>query len=262
MNFDLLWARTATTIYAGVLDISSTTVAAIDIAVSRPLSSNSIMDTSSTFFLSSQQQFEPVLNVPAFSVFVLVAILFLSLQWRVAAIEQATTERTRALEELRRVKTQQLADGNNNNSNINTSSTSSAEVVQQALEAYEQAYWKVERLRTIIPGLARLVPPPPSSLTPTGNRSIREENEAAAQQFLGIVPVQDDDVSSATEDAEKQTLSPALVAILAVVALSQIALLVLLVATDPMLTNEGGLGETSTSVMMMERVVDAVSGLE
>ena len=63
-------------------------------------------------------------------------------------------------------------------------------------------------------------------------------------------------------DAEKQTLSPALVAILAVVALSQIALLVLLVATDPMLANEGGLGETSSSVMMMERVVDAVSGLE
>lgn len=266
MNSDLLWARTATALCAGGSDFYSTT-ADIGSAVPQPLSRiMSSTDASNTLFLSSHQQFEPVLNVPAFSVFVLVAILFLSLQWRVAAIEQATTERTRALEELRRVKTQQLADGNNsnNNNNNNNSGTSSTEVVvQQALEAYEQAYWKVERLRTIIPGLARLVPPPPSSLTPTGIRSIREENEAAAQQFLGIVPVQDDDLpSGAADDGERPTLSPALVAILAVVALSQIALLVLLVATDPMLTNEGGLGETSTSVMVMERVVDAVNGLE
>ena len=108
-------------------------------------------------------------------------------------------------------------------------------------------------------------------------RSIRDENEAAAQQFLGIVPVQDDlddddeqrgfsVVRAPKDDAERQQqqqLSPILLVILAVVALSQIALLVLLVGTDPMLMGDGGgLGETTPSSWMLERVVDAVSGFE
>jgi len=207
--------------------------------------SSAVADTSSTII--QQQSFEPVLNVPAFSVFLLVAVIFVSLQWRISAIGRAAEERTAALQRLRQAKAEQLCNSNNN------SADTTADQVQQAVAAYEQAYWKVERLRTVIPGVARLVSPPSQSL----NRQIMEENEAAAQQFLGIeMEARDDPVNN-----EKQ-LSPVLTGVLAVIALSQIALLVLFVATDPMLTSSSVGDMLDTGNILLETVVDALDGLE
>ena len=191
-----------------------------------------------------QQQFEPVLNLPALSIFLLVAVLFVALQWRISAISTAAEARTVALDRLRQLKARQLAAGaaeNEDNSQV-----------QEAEEAYRAAYWKVEQLRTVVPGV-RVVSPPSQSL----NRRVMEENEAAAQQFLGIAPLEQEDNNS--DDNKEKTLSPLLTAVLAVIALSQIALLVLFVATDPMLMGGGVLGDASS---LMEGVVDAVSGLE
>ena len=203
------------------------------------------------------QEFAPVLNVPAFSVFVLVALLFVSLQWRVSAIGRAAEERTRALEWLRLVKTQQLTTGDSPRmqKNGNNDDNDNDDVVQQAMQAYEGAYWKVERLRTVIPGMARLVPPPSQSW----NRQIMDENDAAAQQFLGIAPEREDQ-GSVNEDEQKE-LSPVLVAVLLAVALSQMALLVLFVASDPMMTN-GLQMEGYTGSTLLDEVVDTLSGFE
>ena len=210
--------------------------------------------------LPPSQEFEPVLNVPAFSVFVLVALLFVSLQWRVSAIGRAAEERTRALERLRLVKTQQLTTGNSprmqkNGNNDSDNDDDNDDVVQQALQAYEGAYWKVERLRTVIPGMARLVPPPSQSW----NRQIMDDNDAAAQQFLGIAPEREEQ-GPVNEDEQKQ-LSPVLVAVLLAVALSQMALLVLFVASDPMMTN-GLQMEGYTGSTLLDEVVDTLSGFE
>jgi len=192
-----------------------------------------------------QQQFEPVLNLPALSIFLLVAVLFVALQWRISAISTAAEARTVALDRLRQLKARQLAGGA-------AAENDEDSQVQEAEEAYRAAYWKVEELRTVVPGV-RVVSPPSQSL----NRRVMEENEAAAQQFLGIAPLEQEDNNS--DDNKEKTLSPVLTAVLAVIALSQIALLLLFVATDPMLMGGGVLGDTSS---LMEGVVDAVSGLE
>ena len=220
--------------------------------------------TASIFLALSQQpqpqaEFEPILNVPAFSVFVLVAILFVSLQWRVAAIGRAAEERTRALDRLRLVKTRQLTTGDfsqrRKNDDGDDDDDHDDDVVQRAMKAYEGAYWKVERLRTVIPGMARLVPPPSQSW----NRQIMKENEAAAQQFLGIIPERED--QGPGNEEERKQRSPFLVAVLVVVALSQMALLVLFVASDPMMTT--GLGvDGYTSPTLLDEVVDTLSGFE
>ena len=152
--------------------------------------------------------FAPVLNIPALSAFLVVLAIFSFLQWRVAAIGRAVNDRTHALEELRQLKAREL------------SGESTHEQVEQAVNAYREAYQRVEDLRTVIPGIARIVPPPPST-------SRMQDNDAAAQQFLGISPTTED------EGEQKNGLSPALVALLAFVAASQIMLLGLLVM-DPM----------------------------
>lgn len=197
-----------------------------------------------TTSITTQPQFEPVLNVPAFSVFLLVAAIFAALQWRISAIGKAAEERTAALDRLRRIKAAQLT------------SDADADAVRAAVRAYEDAYWRVERLRTVIPGVARVAPPPSQSV----NRRVMDENAAAARQFLGIEPETTD--QSDESESEEKRLSPVLAGVLAVIALSQIALLVLLVATDPVLTSVVGGGGGGGGDSLLDSVVDAVSGLE
>jgi hypothetical protein len=153
-----------------------------------------------------------VLNVPALASFLVVTAIFLFLQFRVASIGRAAEERTEALGALRSLKAKEL-----------TGEASPAEV-NLALAKYRETYDRVEELRTVVPG-ARIVPPPSQSLS----RERMDDNTAAARQFLGIeseAPVGKDD------DTERSLPLP-LALLLAVVAASQIGVLVLL-SVDPM----------------------------
>lgn len=170
---------------------------------------------------SSATSFEPILNVPAFAVFLLIVSVFAALQWRVTAIEQAAKERNIALKRLRQVKATELSD---------PTATLTPQNIKDAVSAYQQAYWKVERLRTVIPGIARILPPPPPS------QLIHREdgNAAAALQFLGIEPDIQEQESSAASAVEGTFSSALLTGVLIVIALSHLALLLLFVTTDPM----------------------------
>jgi hypothetical protein len=163
--------------------------------------------------------FEPVLNVPALFVFVLIMGIFVLLQRRVSSIEAAAEDRTLALQQLRTLKAKELSDP----------SPTTTERVQAALRQYEMAYNRVEELRTILPGV-RVIPPPSQSLTQERQR----ENEAAAKQFLGIEQPQPlEPLAKSTEKG----MSPFLTAVLVLVASAQIALLVLLITSDPMVSS-------------------------
>jgi uncharacterized membrane protein YccC len=197
--------------------------------------------------------FEPVLNVPALVMFLVITLVFGFLQFRVAAIGNAVDRRTQALQRLRSIKAKQLSgelllqlqqhdvvDEKNDNDNKNKAANV---LVQEATEEYREALEDVERLRTIIPGFARIAPPP----APT---AIMEENVAAAKQFLGIDLESRSLLLSPLEEAEKKQnenveqqqtqqqqqrlSSPVLIAVLVAVGISQIGLLFLL-SLDPMM---------------------------
>lgn len=163
--------------------------------------------------------FEPVLNVPAFIVFVMIMGIFISLQRRVSAIEAAAEERTLALQRLRTIKAKELS----------YPTRTTTEQVQAALQQYERAYNRVEELRTVLPGV-RVIPPPSQSLTQERQR----ENEAAAKQFLGIEQPQSVEPSA---KATETGMSPFLATVLVLIASSQIALLILLTTSDPMVSS-------------------------
>ena len=155
------------------------------------------------------QSFEPQLNVPAFSVFLFIALIFGFLQYRIAAIGVAADDRTEKLATLRKLKSQQLS----------TVDPSEQETINQqvavALQDYQQAYEQVENLRTVIPGVARIIPPPADS----SDRERMRENEWAAQQFLNVTQSTD---ASFDEDGG---LSSGSIAVLAVLGMLQILLL-------------------------------------
>lgn len=160
---------------------------------------------------SSQTTFEPVLNIPAFGAFFFIALIFGFLQYRIAEIGAAADRRTEALSILRELKSLEIAGKD-----------IPAEEIEKAKENYRRSLVEVEKLRTVIPGFARIAPPSSES----ENRQRMEENVAAAKQFLDM------DISSNLPPTEKDDktsggLSAILVGILAVVGLSQIALLFL-----------------------------------
>jgi hypothetical protein len=188
---------------------------------------------------SSPQDFAPVLNVPALISFVVIAIVFLSLQVRVTSIAEAADRRTQALEVLRKIKLQQLEG------------KATLQEVNDAVQQYQASFDEVERLRSVLPGVRIKPPPVTASLGPTK----MDENTAAAKQFLGIEPsVEDNEHQLNKGEKDSQGLALPLVALLAVVALSQIGLLFLL-ATDPM-------SSSLDSSMTTNEVLNAVSGLE
>lgn len=163
--------------------------------------------------------FDAVLHVPALAVCVLIAAVFGALQWRVRAIESAVADRTVALRQLRRVKASELSGG----------TVDASAPVRDAVADYERAHRRVEALRTLAPGVVlRFGAPPDAQGSGGGRGGSVDENTAAAQQFLGIPP------PAETERSGDGRLSNLLIAVLVLVALSQLTLLVFLVATDPM----------------------------
>jgi uncharacterized membrane protein len=111
--------------------------------------------------------FEPVLDVQALSIFLVISIVFTALSVRTNQVEAGVKERNRALEKLREVKAKELAGG-----------VVDRGVIQLALNEYEDAVRKEENLRTIIPGLVSIVAPSSASKK-------EEDARAIAQQFLG-----------------------------------------------------------------------------
>lgn len=164
---------------------------------------------------ASAGTFEPILNVPALGSFLFIAFVFGLLQWRVRSIETAAVERTRALHRLRELKRQEL-EGSGTDSKI----------VREALEQYRQAVLRVERLRTVIPGIARIVQPPSQSLT----RERMDENVAAAKQFLDMDLLEQNNNKS---DGDAGEMSLGLKLLIGVVVTLQIGVLLAL-SVDPL----------------------------
>lgn len=158
---------------------------------------------------TADDSFAPVLNVPAFCAFALIAVVFGILQYRVMQIQIAVDDRQVALEELRKVKAAQLGG----------SSEGFDDIVEKATATYTEAYWRVERLRTVVPGIMRIRAPVENAL-----------NTRGAQQFLGIDPPVPEDEDEVEEGSLAAKISAA---VLGFIALSQIGLL-LLFATDPL----------------------------
>jgi hypothetical protein len=187
--------------------------------------------------------------------------IFVLLQWRIRAIDNAAVQRNVALRQLRNLKALELSDptlstrwsatsGSSSTNNSSDASTTTISTVQTALEEYRVAYNRMEELRTILPGI-RIVSPPSSNI----NRQQELDHEIAAQQFLGIIPWKENEtensknavsISNENKRSEEERPSPSSLfpsssaavirnTILVLVAISQIALFVFLIGTDPMM---------------------------
>lgn len=173
-------------------------------------------DTTSTF---EPVVFEPVLNVPALITFLLITTTFSALILRTNQVEDAVQTRKRRQEEVRAMKAKEIGEG-----------TVSPEQIQQTLQLYEDAIRQEEKLRNILPGI-RIVPPSSSDRK-------EEEAQAIAKQYLG----KDFNIGVPKNYNEKRddegVLSSGAIGILAIVALSQVALLAFFTfGTDPMSGN-------------------------
>lgn len=195
---------------------------------------------------SAAQTFEPQVNTPALSAFLLIAIVFSLLQLRINSVRDAGERRQESLATLRQVKSAQLA------SSETVEQPTEAEV-QAAVKAYESSLKEELALRTIIPGVRIVAPNDPER---------REEDISAAKQFLGWdledidevkqtkTPQSKDELlmqsrrrfdgkdgkSPASEGIPGDGMSNGAKAILFSIALVQIALLVVL-SFDPMTSN-------------------------
>ena len=112
---------------------------------------------------------KPIVNGPALSSFLIISIVFGLLQQRINSVSTAAKRRSEALESLRKVESLQLSVSDEDR-------PTEADVVR-AKAAYESALKNELSLRTLIPGVVRIVAP---------NDPKREEEErAAAKRFLG-----------------------------------------------------------------------------
>lgn len=155
-----------------------------DVATSITSSTTALSDS----FTEPIQSFEPVLNVPALSSFLLAFVLFSLLQLRINAIGNAVTERNEALKELRQITANQLST-DDNASQIN-------ELVSKARDRYRDALLNETKLRTIIPGVRIVAPNRPDA---------SDENVAAAKYFLDM-NLLSDDKEKVDEDLSKSWL--------------------------------------------------------
>jgi len=160
------------------------------------------------------EAFEPVLDFAAFGSFSVILIIVAFLRSRITGIEEAIRTRTAALSALKDVKMRQLS-GNATETDLTS-----------AIDAYRIAYDRVESLRTVIPGIARLNPPPSSELT----RERQLENSVAAQQYLGMTSPKE------PKEEDRPGLPTGFLIVLLVVLTSQLALLSFLL--DPNLILE------------------------
>jgi len=163
------------------------------------------------------QVFEPVINIPALGSFLLIVVVFSLLQIRISQVNEAAVRRKEALTELRRIKSSELSSEGKDRP--------TSEQIQQALQCYETSLSNEESLRTIIPGI-RIV-------APNGPVSSSQEDIRAAKQFLGI----DLSTDSTGNETRQEGFSFGAVAVLAIVALSQLCLLYML-SFDPMTAND------------------------
>ena len=113
------------------------------------------------------REFEPIVNVPAASAFLLIAVVFALLQLRINAVSAAAKRRSEALEVLRTVESLQLSDPKDRPDETK---------VAAAKREYEHALRDELNLRTIIPGVRIVAPNDPKR---------DEEQRAAAKRFLG-----------------------------------------------------------------------------
>ena len=114
------------------------------------------------------QEFEPIVNVPALSSFLIISVVFGLLQLRINSVSQATKRRSEALESLRKIESLQL-------STTDVNRPTEADVTR-AKAAYENALTDELNLRTIIPGVRIVAPNDPKR---------DDEERAAAKRFLG-----------------------------------------------------------------------------
>mmetsp|Transcript_15530 Transcript_15530/g.38283 ORF Transcript_15530/g.38283 Transcript_15530/m.38283 type:complete len:221 (+) Transcript_15530:1785-2447(+) len=162
---------------------------------------------------ASSAVFEPVLDVQAFSTFVVIIGVFAALSFRTNQVEGAVQERKRALENLRVVKSKELAGDD----------SIDEAVIQLALNEFEVAVKKEENLRNIIPGVVRIVPPSSAD-------SKEEEARVIAKQFLG----KDFDIGT-TKREEVQSRNVPTLALVAVLSLFILQAALFLTASDDLM---------------------------
>lgn len=163
-----------------------------------------LSDAVQTTYEYVPQTFEPQVNTPALSAFLVIAVVFSLLQLRINSVRDAGVRRQEALATLRTVKAAQL-DVNELESASSSSSSSSRstkptnEEVQMAVKAYQNALEDELNLRTIIPGVRIVAPNDPKR---------REEDIAAAKQFLDWDLQEElEGVSSISEEEENAILT-------------------------------------------------------
>jgi len=183
------------------------------------------------------KSFDPIINVPALSSFLLIFVVFSFLQLRINDIGKAVERRNLALQQLRDEKSNQLAGV----------SMFIDDGVKTAKDEYANSLQMEEDLRTILPGIRIAAPNRPD---------FDDENVAAASLFLGLdlrSKYGDDDENDKDDnkkinnsndiknannnDSEESNMlkgfSGGAIAVMLLVATSQIALLCLL-SFDPM----------------------------
>jgi nitrate reductase NapE component len=111
--------------------------------------------------------FEPILSVPALVSFVFVSTILSALILRTNQVEQAVQNRNTMLYKVRDLKSKKLA-GDASISKLD---------VDSVLVQYEQAVRTEEALRTLVPGIVRIVPP--------SDANQKDEARAVAKQLLG-----------------------------------------------------------------------------
>ncbi len=141
------------------------------------------------------QTFEPQVNTPALSAFVIIAVVFSLLQFRINQVRDAGERRQEALAMLRTVKSAQL-DSAEFESSMERQKPSEEEV-QAALDAYKNSLQEELNLRTIIPGVRIVAPNDPKR---------REEDIAAAKQFLDWDLADLESEGTISEEKEKEIM--------------------------------------------------------
>ncbi len=187
--------------------------------------------SSSSSSVTQIQEFEPIVNVPALSSFLIISVVFGLLQLRINSVSQATKRRSEALESLRKVESLQLST-----SDVDRPTEDD---VARAKAAYENALTDELNLRTIIPGVRIVAPNDPKR---------DEEERAAAKRFLGWTDedlgideyekeLSDQATSANSQEKEGEGLSTSANFLLALVGSTLIALLWTL-SLDPMTASQ------------------------
>lgn len=195
----------------------------------------SFMPTVPNTFLLAEQEFEPMVDWAALGTFLSIMLVFLTLIIRTNGVERAVLEREVALAEVRDLKSKAL-EGSSSGSN--DSNEEQERLLKDALTRFEEAVEKEERLRNLVPGVVRIVPP---SASTEADRTARQN----AKQFLGkdydIGSFYEDEVPTgqpATQLSQENGpgLPPAAIGVLAVLGVSLTGLLFFL-SLDPMTSN-------------------------